>query len=234
MKMRKAVTALPILLLTFMLTARASASGIITEMSVPQYNSYHAQAEKWRDIVALDERQFFPAFSGAGVLNGRYVIIFRFQPPGTEPVNFNGRHFSVLFDSRSDLIGMMRVRPEWADMERAEQRRAALTAVQFIRRYTPALSRYTRTQLLEERNLEVRRENGQEATIDGQLSIFYDDRRRTYFFVMVAPDGTVMAFERNLPSEAIDFGRAEGNWLYDSYLEDALRKSQENSGVVLP
>lgn len=225
--MRAARLGFPIMCLLMFCTPSADAGDIITYMTTPQYNSYLAQAEKWRGLLARDEGNFFPAFSGAGIFNGSYVIIFRFQPPGTTSINFYGRHFSVLFDSKSDLIGMLRVKPEWTKMDRPDQKRAAATAILFIRRFTPALWRYTKSQIVKARDMEVIREDGQEATIKGVLSVFYDDRRETYFFVMIAPDGTVMAFERNLPDGAIDFGLAGRNWLYDSYLRDALEKSKD-------
>lgn len=208
------------------LSARYTSTGeIITEMSVPQYLSYEAQAIKLRDQVARDERDFYPAFCGAGMLNGSYVILFRFQPPDTEPINFYGRHFSVLFDSKSDLIGMLRVKPEWAKMSRADRGRAEATAMLFIRIFAPSLWRYTKSRTVEMRDFKVSRDGDETSIIEGVLSLFYDQKRKTYFFVLVAPDGTVMAFERDLPNDAVDFGQAEETWLYDSYLEKSLVQS---------
>lgn len=212
----------------------APAGGIITEMTVPQYKSYYAQAVKWRNIVAREERHFYPAFSGAGVLNGSYTIIFRFQPTGTDAINFHGRHLSVLFDSRSDLIGMLRIKPEWPDMSRPDTKRAAERALIFIRTYTPSLWRYVNSQVVEERDLEIKREDGRPAVIKCVLSVFFDHRKKNWFFVLIAPDSSVMAFERNLPEETIDFGKSSGNWLYDAYLEEALKKARDNvQGVDL-
>lgn len=211
------------LYLLVLLVPDVSAGEIIQEMTVPQYLSYEAQAVKWRDLVAWDEKGFLPVFSGVGVLNGAYVILFRFQPSGTERVDLYGRHFSVLFDNKSDLIGMLRVKPEWAEMGRANFKRAA-AAMFFIRRFTPELWRYTKSQTLETRDIEVKRPDGRMSVVKGVLSLFYDSKRKTYFFVLIAPDGTVMVFERNLPSYAEDFGWAGENWLYDSCLEKALTK----------
>lgn len=215
----------------FMSVASASpvpAAGIITEMSEPHYQSCLAQAVKWRDLLSQGGRHFYPAFACAGVLNGSYVVLFRFQPPDTEPLNFFGRHFSVLFDSDSDLIGMLRVKPEWADMSRADQKRAAATSALFIRRFTPGLWRYVGSQTVKHRDFEFRRSDGSAAVIKGVLSTFYDSKRRTYFFVMAAPDGSVMAFERNLQSGAVDFGETGRNWLYDAYLREILENRNRN------
>lgn len=223
--------ALPLLCLT-VFAGLAAASGIITEMTVPQYKSYYAQAVKWLNMIAREERHFYPAFSGAGILNDRYTIIFRFQPAGTNSVNFHGRHFSVLFDSRSDLIGMLRIKPEWADMNRSDKKRAADRALVFIGTYTPSLWRCVKSQEVEERDLEVKREDGRSAIIKGVLSVFFDHRKNNWFFVLVAPDGSVMAFERNLPDKAVDFGQSSGNWLYDAHLEEALKKARDNARDV--
>jgi len=196
---------------------------IITEMTEPHYNSLLAQAEMWRDVIAVEEKSFYPAFAAAGIQNGMYVVFFRFQPPGTEPVNFHGRHFSVMFDSGSNLVGMARIRPEWAGMNAASERRAADMALLFIRRFTPGLWRFRNSQLLEARSIEVKRESGENAVIETMMSFFYDDRRQSGFFVMVAPDGSVMAFERNVSPVAAKEGLVEENWLYDTYLERVLK-----------
>lgn len=210
-----------VLCLTFFFAPAASADGIITEMTDTMYRSYEAQAVKWRGLLG-GEANFYPAFCGAGVQGGKYVVLFRFQPPGTKPINFFGRHFSVIFDSRSNLVGMLRIRPEWAGMDAASASRAEATAALFIRRYVPALWRFIKSQKVEIREFEIMREDGREASISGVLSTFYDHKRNTTFFVMVAPDGSVMAFERDLPNGGVDFGRAVENWLYDAYLYKAL------------
>lgn len=208
-------------------THTALAGGIITEMTEPMYKSYEAQAIKWRDLIGQDERGFYPAFGGAGVQGGKYIVLFRFQPPNVKPINFYGRHLSVIFDSMSNLVGMLRVKPEWSDMGGVSHKRAAETAVLFIRRYVPALWRFANSQSVRTRELEIKRDDGSSAYIEGALSTFYDNKRNTYFFVMVAPDGSVMAFERDLHGEEVDFGRSEENWLYDFYLQKALEAGQE-------
>lgn len=210
-----------VLCLTFFSAPAALADGIITDMTDTMFRSYEAQAVKWRDLLG-GEAGFYPAFCGAGVQGGKYVVLFRFQPPGTKPVNFFGRHFSVIFDSKSNLVGMLRIKPEWAGMGAASVNRAEATAALFIRRYVPALWRFIKSQKVEIRELEIMRGDEIEASISGVLSTFFDHKRNTTFFVMVAPDGSVMAFERDLPNSGIDFGRSAENWLYDAYLYKAL------------
>lgn len=213
---------------TALFTSAASADAIITEMTEPMYESYEAQAIKWLGMVGRDEWNFYPAFGGAGVQRGKYMILFRFQPPGTEPINFYRRHFSVIFDSMSNLVGMLRFKPEWSGMGAFSHKRAAETATLFIRRYIPALWRFIKSQSVSECEFEIKLEDGSSAYIEGVLSTFYDNKRKTYFFVMIAPDGSVMAFERDLPDQDVDFGRSEENWLYDHYLQKAL-KSQPHA-----
>lgn len=207
--------------LTFFFAPAALAGGIITEMTDTMYRSYEAQAVKWRDLLG-GEASFYPAFCGAGVQGGRYVVLFRFQPIGTKPVNFFGRHFSVIFDNKGNLVGMLRMRPEWAVAAPPSTSRAEATAALFIRRHVPALWRFIKSQKVEIREFPIMREDGSEASVSGVLSTFYDHKRNTVFFVMVAPDGSVMAFERDLPNAEVDFGRSVENWLYDAYLHKAL------------
>lgn len=213
-----------VLCLTFFFAPVALADGIITEMTETMYRSYEAQAVKWRDLLG-GAAGFYPAFCGAGVQGGKYVVLFRFQPPGTKPVNFFGRHFSVVFDSKSNLVGMLRIKPEWTGMSAASVSRAEATAALFIRRYVPALWRFIKSQKAEVREFELIREDGRAGYISGVLLTFHDHKRNTNFFVMVAPDGSVMAFERDLPYAEIDFGRSVENWLYDAYLYKALNGS---------
>lgn len=114
-------------------------------------------------------------------------------------------------------------------MNRPDTKRAADMALIFIRTYTPSLWRCVKSQVVEERDLEVKRGDGRSAAIKGVLSVFFDHRKKNWFFVLIAPDGSVMAFERNLPDEVIDFGQSSGNWLYDAYLEEALKKARNNA-----
>lgn len=200
----------------------ASAGGIITDMTEPMYKSYEAQAIKWRDLVGRGEESFYPAFRGAGIQGGKYVVLFRFQPPGTQPINFFGRHFSVIFDNRSDLVGMLRIKPEWVGLRPTSRNNAAATAALFIRRYVPSLWRFIESQNVETLNFEIGRDDDSSDSITVVLSTFYDHKRDTWFFVLVAPDGSVMAFERDLPNPEIDFGKSVENWLYDAYLYKML------------
>lgn len=200
----------------------ASAGGIITEMTEPMYRSYEAQAVKWRDLVGKAEEGFYPAFRGAGIQGGKYVVLFRFQPPGTEPINFFGRHFSVIFDSRGDLVGMLRIKPEWIGLPPVNSNSAEAAAAIFIRRYVPSLWRFIKSQRVEAHSLETKRDDGSSASIAVVLSTFYDHKRNTWFFVLVAGDGSVMGFERDLPGSEADFGKSMGSWLYDAYLYEAL------------
>lgn len=218
---------LVILAMLCVLAVSPASDGIITEMSQPHYNSLLAQAQKWRDAVSPEEKDFYPSFSGAGKFSGRYVALFRFQPPGSEPINFFGRHFSVLFDSSGILVGMMRMKPEWAGMSRANQERAAETALLFVRRFTPGLWRFRESQSIYSYSIEVKRENAGLAAIEAVLSVFYDSRRKNYFFVMVAPDGSVMAFERDVPQAVVDSNNIGHNRLYDTYLEQVLKTKQQ-------
>lgn len=213
-----------VLCLAFFFVPAALAGGIITEMTKPMYNSYEAQAVKWRDLLG-GAANYYPAFSGAGIQGGRYVVLFRFQPPGTKPVNFFGRHLSVIFDNKSNLVGMLRVKPEWIGMSAASVSRAEATAALFIRRHVPALWRFIKSQQVEPREFEITREDGRAAHISAVLLTFHDHKRSTYFFVMIAPDGSVMAFERDLPNAEIDFGRSVENWLYDASLYKALNEA---------
>lgn len=215
--------------LFLILAPDASEGGIITEMTEPMYRSYEAQAVKWRDLVGRSESGFYPAFSAAGVQNGRYVVLFRFQPPDTKPINFFGRHFSVIFDSKSNLIGMLRIKPEWAGMSPVSVRSAEATSALFIRRHVPALWRFIKSQETETRSFTIRNDGGGEVTVFGVLSTFRDSKRNTWFFVMIAPDGSAMAFERDLPSGVVDFGESVENWLYDAYLYKALAAAEPES-----
>lgn len=208
------------LMLVFAFTA--SAGTIITDMTEPMYKSYEAQAIKWRDLVGRGEESFYPAFRGAGIQGGKYVVIFRFQPPGTQPINFFGRHFSVIFDNRSDLIGMLRIKPEWVGLSPASRNNAEAAAALFIRRYVPSLWRFIESQNVETRRFEIVRDDDSSDSIAVVLSTFHDHKRDTWFFVLVAPDGSVMAFERDLPNSEIDFGESMENWLYDAYLYKTL------------
>lgn len=210
------------LCLMLFLASAVFAGGIITDMTEPMYMSYEAQAIKWRDLVGRGEEGFYPAFRGAGVQGGKYVILFRFQPASTQPINYFGRHFTVIFDSRSDLVGMLRIKPEWVGASPVGIKSAEATAVLFIRRYVPSLWRFVKSQMTELRSLEILRDDGSVGSVAAVLSTFYDHKRNTWFFVLVAPDGSVMAFERDLPNAEIDFGEAAGNWLYDAYLYRAL------------
>lgn len=215
-------SALALCLMLF-LASSVLAGDIITDMTEPMFRSYEAQAIKWRDLVGKDEKGFRPVFSGAGIQGGKYVVLFRFQPPGSTQINFFGRHFSVLFDNRSDLVGMLRIKPEWVGLSHVSSKSAEPTAVLFIRRYVPALWRFVKSQQVEARSLEIRLDYGRSGSIAVVQSTFHDHKRNTWFFVLVAPDGSVMAFERDLPSAEIDFGKSAENWLYDAYLYKALK-----------
>lgn len=208
--------------LVFALASTVSAGGLIVDMTDSMYKSYEAQAIKWRNLVGRGEEGFYPAFCGAGVQDGKYVVLFRFQPKDTQPINYFGRHLSVIFDSRSDLVGMLRIKPEWAGLPPVGSKGAEATAALFIRRYVPALWRFIKSQKVETRSLEIKRPDGGSASIAAVMSTFYDHKRNTWFFVLVAGDGSVMAFERDLPSAEIDFGESTENWLYDAYLYKEL------------
>lgn len=199
--------------------AEPESGALSTAMSEPQYQSYLGQALMWQRRLAVEEKKFVPAFYATGVMNHTFLILFRFQPGDSGSLNLYGRHMTILFDSRSDLVGMVRVKPDWAEMTRVDDKTAVERAAAFVWDHAPELFRYVESHDVLGYTIDTQKKNGERTRIEGALVKYMDTKRGTCFFVVIAPDKSVMAFERNIIWDEKHGRRQNESFLYDTWLE---------------
>lgn len=218
-KLKCIIFSISLLALFFATDLTADTGALHTEMTEPQYKSYLGQALMWQARLAVDEKKFYPAFYATGVMNRTFLILFRFQPENTDTLNLYGPHMSILFDSRSDLVGMVRVKPEWAGQSRVSDKTAVERGAAFIWSYAPDLFRFVNSPDILDYQVEARKNGGALQQVDGVLVRYTDTRSGRCFFVIVAPDKSVMAFERNVKWDPSHHSRQNESFLYDAWLE---------------
>jgi hypothetical protein len=152
-----------------------------------------------------------PVLFVRGRMNGLPVFLYRFQPPDSPVRRFHGPHLSLLLDEQGNLRGMARVDPSLAGKPAVDRDLARKTARRFIERYAPDLAPSLPSERLRAFPLRIAPSSG-DVVIDGVMAKYRNRDDGRYFFVIVAPDGRPMIFDR-----------AGERWLYDDWLEERLR-----------
>ncbi len=158
------------------------------------------------------------------------ALWLRFAPDGA---GLAGEQVAVLLDPLSDrLLGLTRLHRGMVQADLPTREQAATVATAFLEQVAPELVD-DRTVLWIERHDETVVYEGAEHLVAGMKVKMRRPSDGLYFWVIVAGDGQVITFERDIYWIEMPGKRRTQKWLHDQWLQETARLSQDPKRQVL-
>lgn len=182
------------------------------------------QVEKYKEALAPNEAGYKMVFYLKDKINDDNVHIFRFEPEPSRSITLYGPHVTVIFDEQNKLKGFARMNQTMAGENNMEENQGKLLAMNFLKQYAPDLvnSKYQWSNSHTEKLID---KSGEETIINGSWVKYRANKSGEYLWVILAPNGTVMEFDRDIVWSFFRGGRVNELWLRDEWLEKWLKKN---------
>lgn len=188
-----------------------------TEMIEQQNTMKQIIREDFQLLMSQEELMWPLVFSKTGLHGEAPVTLFRFEPHNS--FELYSEHSSILInDKTNELQGFVRLRPQYKkDAPQVTKSKAESVMVNFISQYAPSLKNNYKIQWIEphDENIVI---NNQSINIRGMKVKCRDLNTGLYFWTIVAPDDTIMVFEKDIEWDFIRAGRQTQKWLHDEWL----------------
>lgn len=168
-------------------------------------------------LLSSNELDFYLVSKKQELHNKTSITLYRFEP--RSEINFGKSHVSFLLDSNSgNLQGFVRLVPEYISSKNQVSKEEAYNITkEFLEKYAPDLLVNYKNSWIEPHD-ETIIENSKKITLTGMKVKCRDLNTGLYFWTIVAPDKSIMVFERDIEWDFIRAGRQTQKWLHDSWL----------------
>ncbi|MCX8641516.1 MULTISPECIES: YcdB/YcdC domain-containing protein [unclassified Gilliamella] len=153
--------------------------------------------------------------------NQQPVTLYRFEPQ--ETMQLHNQHISFLLDNNTGkLEGFVRLLPKYQSSKAQVDKDKALSiTLKFLETYAPDLLNNFNNNWIDTHDEQII-VDGKKVTLTGMKVKCRDLNTGLYFWTIIAPDETVMVFERDVEWDFIRAGRQTQKWLHDSWLSKNL------------
>lgn len=149
--------------------------------------------------------------------NGIDVDLLRYEKSSTS-ANYGMENVSFLIRKDGQLEGVSRLLPEFNDTNtQLSEKESEQIALSFLKKYAPDLLINNAIQWIGKHSEEIK-ENGKKIKVSGMKVKCRNLTDGLYFWVIVAPDTSIMVFERDIEWDFIKAGRQTEKWLHDEWL----------------
>ncbi|EKC9275614.1 hypothetical protein OQF52_004955 [Salmonella enterica] len=153
--------------------------------------------------------------------NGIDATLIRYEKD-SKTIHYGHANVSFLISKNLRLEGLSWLLPEYRDTgKQLTKNQAESIAVNFLTIYAPDLLDNYKIQWID-RHEEIIDIDEKKTTIAGMKVKFRNIKDGLYFWVIVAPDGSVIIFERDIEWDFIKAGRQTEKWLHDSWLKNKI------------
>lgn len=191
-------------------------------MNVTQLTTLSSQLKpNLQRLLSNDELNFNLVLTHKGKHNQQAVTLYRFEPQQT--LQLNSQHTSFLLDDESGkLQGFVRLLPQYqSSQEQVTKDKALEITLKFLQEFAPDLLINYKNNWIDTHD-EVIMVDGGKVSLTGMKVKCRDLNTGLYFWTIIAPDGSVMVFERDVEWDFIRAGRQTQKWLHDSWLVKKL------------
>ena len=193
-----------------------------TSMTSTQLAKISTQlSPNFQQLLPDNELNFNLVLTHKGLHNKQPVTLYRFEPQ--ETMHLNSQHVSFLLDDNSNkLQGFVRLLPQYQSTKAQVTKDKALAiTLKFLETYAPDLLKNYNNNWIDTHDEEIM-VNGKKVTLTGMKVKCRDLNTGLYFWTIIAPDETIMVFERDVEWDFIRAGRQTQKWLHDSWLRKKL------------
>ncbi len=174
-------------------------------------------AEVFRALLPQD---YAAVLTLEGAMDGTPIVLHRYQSGGDAEPDLGGEHASLVVERDSGrLKGFTRLYAGVSDGALPGEDASRNGALAFLRQQAPDLLKDYEV-LWIDRHDEVVRIAGRDTTVSGTKVKFRNQDDGLYFWVILAADGSVMTFERDIHWITFPGRRGTEKWLHDTWLQE--------------
>lgn len=150
--------------------------------------------------------------------NGIDAQLIRYEK-NSKNIHYGQANISFLISKNGRLEGMSWLLPEYTNTDKQlEKNEAESIATSFLNDYAPDLIGKYKVQWID-RHEEVINIDGIKTKVAGMKVKCRNLEDGLYFWIVIAPDKSVMIFERDIQWDFIKAGRQTEKWLHDNWLQ---------------
>lgn len=189
-------------------------------------NKYLPLAEQYKNEYAKKEAHYKLVFYLKDKINKDNVHIYRFEPSVSTGVTLNHPHVTVIIDDNGKLKGFARLSEDMTGENKIDQRRSMVLAYAFLHKNAPDLDNveYQWSAPLKEKIIGA---DGKETNANGIWVKYRDKNTGQYLWVILAPDESIMEFDRDIVWSFFKGGRVNQLWLRDEWFGKWLAKNKQ-------
>lgn len=188
-----------------------------------QKNNLQEIAEKIKNELAPKEKEYNLIFSLQDKINKTDVHIFRYEPVTSQNLKLHAPHVTVILDNSGNLKGFARLSEDMVNINSISESKGKEIALSFFKKYAPDLVN-SDFQWTDDYSEKIIDKNGRTAKANGLWVKFREKKTGHYLWVMVAPDGSIMEFDRDIIWSFFRGGRVNELWLRDEWLGKKIKK----------
>ncbi|MDR3361237.1 MAG: hypothetical protein LBO64_00035 [Desulfovibrio sp.] len=194
--------------------------GITSESHVSRLDR---QAVSYFQALSAEEQKLYTFPLSAigkkvsGSVKTQNVTLFRWQR--VPELALGHDHVSFLLNSQGKLAGFSRMIPAAAASPLPNEKTAEQKARGFLQIYAPDLLPVMNVQWIKPHTDEQYSDGQNQYRINGMKVKYRNRADRTYFWVIIGSDNSVIVFERDIEWDFIRAGRQTEKWLHDDWLQ---------------
>ncbi|SUB83245.1 Inner membrane transport protein ynfM [Pragia fontium] len=175
--------------------------------------------DSYKQRLALSELDYQILFTIDGLMDKQPITLSRYQPQTSDSIRYGYAQVSFVLDTEGRLKGFARMNPQLAVGQQVSKENAETIARDFLAEYAADLLPVMDVQWVAPHDEVVLDTDGKKITLTGMKVKSRNRDNGLYFWVIVAPDSSVMVFERDINWDFIRAGRQTEKWLHDSWLK---------------
>lgn len=192
-------------------------------LNTSESSKYFVSAERYKSEIAPGTANYNLVHYLKDKINDEIVYIYRFEPDG-EPgkINLHHTHVTVIIDNKEKLKGFAHISPQMQGANSLGEERCRELTLSFLKKYAPDLFNSS-FQYVNNQKFPLIDKSGKRTDLNGKWVKYRERESGEYLWVMLAPDGSVIEFDRDIVWSFFKGGRVNELWLRDEWLGKKLK-----------
>lgn len=179
-------------------------------------DKYLAIAQGFKSAIAPDAKNYSLVYSLKDKINDDVVYIYRFEPGNAPTLNLYRTHITVIVDSKNKLKGFARTDEKMSVKNKLDDDKCRQLALAFIKKYAPDLADI-KFQWIDTHEESFIDNSKNKSLLQGKWVKYKESKNGHYLWVILAPDGRIMEFDRDIVWSFFRGGRVNELWLRDDW-----------------
>jgi len=180
-------------------------------------------AEKYKSNIAVDAADYNLVYYLKDKIRDTAAHIYRFESGGKMgSITYNAPHITVVVDEKGILKGFSHLGAKMKGENNLAEQRCKQLALSFFSRYASDLTDVN-YQWVDDQTFPIVI-NRTKSNLRAKWVKYRDRKTGYYLWVILAPDGSIMEFDRDIYWNFLRGGRVNELWLRDDWFEKRMKR----------